>query len=147
MEKTMIPIRHSKMARGILAGYRACLIAAAFGLLLLGSSAAFAQSIFASLSGTVTDSNGAVIPGATVQVQNDATKIIQQLVANKVGYFSATQLPVGTYNVSVQAKGCEKWDGAGIVLNASYVRSLNIPLKVGAESITVEVTASEGQIE
>jgi hypothetical protein len=135
------------MARGFLAGYRACLIAAAFGLMLLGSSAAFAQSIFASLSGTVTDSNGAVIPGAKVQVQNDATKITQQLVTNNVGYFSATQLPIGTYNVSVEANGFERWDGAGIVLNASDVRTLTISLKVGAESITVEVSASAGQID
>jgi hypothetical protein len=147
MEKMMIPVRHSRMTRGDLAGYRACLIAAAFGLMLLGSRAAFAQSIFASLSGTVTDSNGAVIPDAKIRVENNATKIIQQLVTNKVGYFSASQLPIGSYNVSVDATGFQKWQGTGIVLDASDIRSLNIPLKVGAESVTVEVSASEGQID
>jgi hypothetical protein len=133
------------MAKSVLAGFRACLIAA-FGLALLGSSTAFAQSIFASLSGTVTDSNGAVIPDAKVLVENNATKITQQLVTNKEGYFSASQLPIGSYNVSVDATGFQKWQGTGIVLDASDVRSLNIPLKVGAESVTVEVSASEGEI-
>jgi hypothetical protein len=116
-------------------------------LLLAGFPAAFAQSIFASLSGTVTDSNGALIPDAKVIVANTATNIVQHLVSNKDGFFSATQLPVGTYSVSVEVKGFEKWDGTGIVLNASDVRTLTIPLKVGAESQTVEVTASAGQIE
>ncbi len=134
MERTMISVRHSRMARGILAGQRACLIAAVFGVMLFGSSATSAQSIFGSLSGTVTDSNGAVIPDAKVQVQNDSTKITQQLVSNKVGYFSATQLPIGTYSVSVEATGFQKWQGTGIVLNASDVRTLSISLKVGAES-------------
>ena len=142
----MITARQSRMARGIRAGYRTCLIAA-FGFMLLGFSTASAQSIFGSLSGTVTDSNGAVIPGAKVNVQDDATKITQQLISNKVGYFSASQLPAGTYSVSVDATGFEKWQGSGIVLNASDVRTLNIALRVGAQSETVEVSASAGQID
>ena len=146
MEKTMITDRHSRMARGIMAGYLTCLIAV-FALVLLGSSTASAQSIFGSLSGTVTDSNGAVIPDAKVNVQNDATKITQQLTSNKVGFFSASQLPGGSYSVSVDATGFEKWQGTGIVLNASDVRTLNIALRVGAQSETVEVSASAGQID
>jgi hypothetical protein len=142
----MISVRHSRMAKSFLASFRTCLIAA-FGLMLLGSSTAFAQSIFASLSGTVTDPYGAVIPDAKVRVENNATKITQQLVTNKAGYFSATQLQIGSYNVSVEATGFQKWQGTGIVLDASDVRSLNISLKVGAESVTVEVSASEGQID
>jgi len=115
--------------------------------LLGGSPAALAQSIFANLSGTITDSNGALIPGAKVTIVNGASNIAQHLVSNKEGFFSAAQLPVGTYSVSVEAKGFEKWNGEGIVLNASDVRSLTIPLKVGAESMTVEVSASAGQID
>jgi hypothetical protein len=116
-------------------------------MLLMGSSAAFAQSIFGSISGTVVDPNGALVVGAKVQLQNDATMIVQQLVTNKDGYFSATELPIGTYNVSVEAKSFQKWEGTGIVLNASDVRNLNISLRVGAESTTVEVSASSGQID
>ncbi|MGO9339463.1 MAG: carboxypeptidase regulatory-like domain-containing protein [Terracidiphilus sp.] len=142
----MFSAQNSGLAIGVKAGYRACLIAIAI-VLLGGSPAAYAQSIFATLSGTVTDSNGALITGAHVTVVNTATSIVQHLVSNKEGYFSATDLPVGTYNVSVQAKGFEKWDGTGIVLNASDVRTLTIPLKVGAESVTVEVSATADQID
>lgn len=143
----MNSVHHSRLASGALAGLRACLIAIAIGLMLIGSSAAFAQSIFASLSGTVTDPTGAVVPGAKISVQNDATKVIQQYVANKDGYFSATELPVGTYSVSVTAGGFENWNGTGIVLNASDVRTVSINLKVGTQSQTVEVSASAGQID
>ena len=143
----MISVHYSRLASGVRAGIQACLIAIAIVLFLSVPPAAFAQSIFASLSGTVTDSNGAVIPDAKVRVENDATKIISQFVTNKVGYFSASQLPIGTYSVTVEATGFQKWQGAGIVLDASDARTLSIPLKVGAETVTVEVTASAGEIE
>jgi hypothetical protein len=136
-----------RLARGVPAGFRACLFAIAIGMLLMGSSATFAQSIFGSISGTVLDPNGAVVVGAKVQLQNNATMIIQQLVTNRDGYFSATELPIGTYSVSVEAKSFQRWEGSGIVLNASDVRNLNISLRVGAESTTVEVSASSGQID
>ena len=143
----MISVLHSRMARGILAGHRACLIVIVFGIMLIGSSTAFAQSIFGSISGTVVDPTGAVVPGAKVSVTNNATNVVHQAVANKEGYFVAGQLPVGTYNVSVAAKGFESWNGTGIELNASDEKTLTIPLKVGAESQTVEVTASSGTID
>ena len=145
MEKTMIPVCHSRMAKGILAGYRACLIAV-FGLMLFGHSAAFAQSIFASLSGTVMDPKGAVVPGANVSVQNTGTNVIRSLVTNKDGFFSVTQLPVGTYSVSVEGKGFAKWEGSGIVLQSADARSLSISLKVGAENETVTVNASSDDL-
>lgn len=143
----MISVHHSRLASGVWAGIGACVIAIAIGLLLSGPWTASAQSIFASLSGTVTDPNGAVIPDAKVRVENNANKIASQYVTNKAGYFSAAQLPIGTYSVSVEATGFQKWQGTGIVLDASDARTLSIPLKVGAESVTVQVTASAGQIE
>ena len=93
------------------------------------------------------DPTGAVVPGAKISVQDSATGVTQQYVSNKDGYFSATQLPVGTYSVSVTAGGFENWNGTGIVLHASDVRTVSINLKVGTESQTVEVSASSGQID
>jgi len=142
----MISVRQLRMVRGILAGSRACLIAVAFGLMLMGSSAAFAQSIFANLSGTVMDEKGAVVPGANVSVQNAGTNVVRSLLTNRDGFFAVTQLPVGTYSVSVEAKGFAKWEGSGIVLQSADDRSLSIPLKIGSESETVEVTASSDEL-
>ena len=117
------------------------------GVFAIGSPVASAQSIFAHLSGTVTDSSGAVVGGANVTITNKANGIAQHLTTNKEGYFSANQLPIGTYDVSVQAKGFQKWDGTGIVLNASDVKDLSIPLKIGAETATIEVSATADQID
>ena len=143
----MISVRYSRMAKSILAGYRACLIVAVLGLMLFGTSAASAQSIFASLSGTVSDSQGAVVPGAIIAVRNASTNVMRNLVTNGSGYFSATQLPIGTYDVSAEAKGFQKWQGTGIVLNGADNKTVNISLKVGIESVTVEVSASAGEID
>lgn len=142
-------LQHSGVASGERTGCRAwfCLIAIAIGLMLSESPTALAQSIFAHLSGTVTDSSGAVVTGARVTVTNSASRITQQVITNKEGYFSIAQLPIGTYDVAVQAKGFEKWVGSGIVLNASDVKDLSIPLRVGTESQTVEVSATADQID
>jgi hypothetical protein len=100
----MISVPSSRLASGVWAGIGACLIAIAVGLLLSGPPAAQAQSIFASLSGTVTDSSGAAVPDAKVSVENADTKVIRRFVTNSSGFFSATNLSTGTYNVSVEAK-------------------------------------------
>jgi len=142
----MSSVHHSRLASGVFGGYRTCLIAIAI-VLVLGSPAAFAQSIFANLSGTVTDSNGAVIPNAKINVLNVATRVDRQLVTNTSGFFSVTQLPTGTYNVTAESKGFERWQGTGIVLNANDEKTLNIDLKIGSETITVEVTADSNEME
>ena len=128
----MISVSSSRLASGVWAGLQSLLdFAIAVALLLSGPPAAQAQSIFASLSGTVTDSSGAAVPDAKVSVENADTKVIRRFVTNSSGFFSATNLSTGTYNVSVEAKEFQKWQGTGIVLNASDVRSLTIPLKIG----------------
>lgn len=121
------------------------LVAAAV-LWVVRPQVATAQSIFANLSGTVTDTTGAVVSGAKVTVQNSGTKVVRQLVTNSAGYFSATQLPTGTYNVTAEGKGFVKYQASGIVLNSSDDKMLNISLKVGAESETVEVSAAAGEV-
>jgi hypothetical protein len=113
--------------------------------LILGPTAS-AQSIFANLSGSVTDASGAVVPGAKITVQNASTKVTRQLTANGAGYFSATQLPAGTYSVAAEAKGFEKFQANGIVLNSSDDKTVNISLKVGAETEVVEVDATAGEV-
>jgi hypothetical protein len=139
--------QNSRSASGERTYSRICLIAIAVGLLLLGPSAALAQSIFASLSGTVVDANKAVVPGAKVDVQNAASGVLWRMKTNSNGFFSVAQLPVGTYNVSVEAKGFAKWKGAGISLQSGDEKSLTVALQVGSDTQTVTVNAgSEGMI-
>ena len=115
--------------------------------LLVDSPAASAQSIFANLSGTVTDSTGAAVAGAKVEVIGEATQVARHEVTNSTGFFSLTELPTGSYNVTVQGKGFEKWVGSGILLQSTDSKAINIVLKVGAETLTVEVTADSDQMD
>ena len=142
----MNSVHHSRFHSGLPAGFNTCFIVIAIGLLLTGAPAVFAQSIFANLSGTVTDNSGAVVSGARISVQNTQTQVITQFVTNSAGFFSATQLPTGTYNVTAEAKGFKKWQGTGIVLTSSESKTVNISLQIGAANETVEVTASAGEI-
>ena len=144
----MTSSQHSRLASGVRAGRKTWvyLIAFAIGLLLSGSPTAFAQSIFANLSGTVTDATGAVILGAKVSVENVGTKVVRQYVTNGSGFFSATDLPSGTYNVTAEAKGFEQWRGTQIVLNSADDKTLTIPLRPGAETQMVVVSADSSEI-
>src|SRR5438270_1905840 len=114
--------------------------------LLLNVPGAWAQSFFATLTGTVTDASGAVVPGATVTIQNADTKVSRQIKSNSSGYFSVPNLPAGTYNLTAEATGFEKWHATGIALQGSDNKTINIPMKIGAANEIVEVNASAGEL-
>ena len=63
----------------------------------------YSQVTGATLSGTVSDSSGAVIPGAEISIKNAATGIIKKVVADSVGYYTAPDLAPGTYNFTVES--------------------------------------------
>ena len=100
---------HSRLVSASLAGRRTCLVAIAIGLMLTGAPAAFAQTIFANLSGTVTDATGAVVAGAKISIQNVETQVVRQLVTNNAGFFSATELPTGTYKMCIRDRIRTGW--------------------------------------
>lgn len=112
---------------------------------LLLQPVAFAQSQFATLSGTVTDSTGGVIVGASITVKPAHSADTRKTVTNQDGFFSVPTLPAGTYEVTVDMKGFKKWHGTDITLNGADSRSMNIQLQVGAatESVIVEGQVTE----
>jgi hypothetical protein len=63
------------------------------------------------ISGTVIDSSGAVLPGATVKIINIATRIERNAKSDPHGFYVVTNLPVGDYNVTVEAMGFKKAGG------------------------------------
>ena len=142
----MSSVSSSGVASSVRAGFQACLIVVGIALLLSGSRSASAQSIFANLSGTVTDTSGAMVPGAKVHVENSETRVVREFRTNSSGYFSATDLPTGAYTISAEAKGFERWEATGVILNSSDSKALNIVLKIGAENQTVQVNASSNAI-
>ena len=107
-----------------------------------------AQSIFATLTGLVSDPSGAVVPNAKVQLRNQSTGSLRDTVTNSDGYFTFASLPVGdfAYELTVEAQGFASYKASGIALGGGEKRNINVTLKVGPTTQTVEVSASVEQL-
>jgi hypothetical protein len=125
-----------------------CLIAIALSIPLLFSGInAKAQSSSATLDGTVLDASGAVVPGATVILKNQASGDQRNAISNGQGFFNFAAVPPGTYSVKVQMQGFQSWEGKDILLSSGDHRGLSsIRLKPGATSETITVSATNEQI-
>jgi hypothetical protein len=112
-------------------------------LFLLGS-VSYGQSIFATLTGVVSDPSGAVIPNAKVHLRNEATGSLRDTVTNTDGYFSFASIAVGdfTYELSVEAQGFTTYKASGVALGGGEKRNVNVTMKVGETSEVVEVSAA-----
>jgi len=98
----------------------------------------------ASLTGTVTDSSGAVVQGASVELVNPSTGKTYKAVTNSLGSYSIADITPGPgYNETVTANGFEKTKLTGLYLNVGATRSQNVKLTVGAVAVTVAVSASD----
>jgi hypothetical protein len=110
-------------------------------LLLSATTSAFAQGSSSSLSGSVVDAGGGVIPGATVVVKNNATAVSQTVVTNSTGAFALPALAVGTYTVTVSLTGFKTAVINDVRLVSATPAQVTAKLEVGTLSETVEVTA------
>ncbi len=114
--------------------------------LLVTAAISFA-AITGSISGTMTDSTGAVMPGVTVTVLNQDTGVSQAVVSDGKGFFNFPALDVGTYTVSVSQTGFASYKEAGIKIDANSAVRADVQLTVGAVTTVTEVTANAVQIE
>ena len=112
------------------------LLAVCFAL-LVGLS--HAQDIRGTISGTVTDPQGAHVVGATVAVTNTETNVSTSLATNASGFYEAPLLLPGPYNVTVEARGFKKTVRSNLILTMGGQIKIDIPLEVGGvnESITI----------
>lgn len=108
---------------------------------LLCAASAFAQSDRGTISGTVADPGGALIPNATVTVVNQATGIRQTLVTTQTGNFSAPYLSAGLYEVSVETQGFRKSVQRDVRVQVAQTATLDIVLQLGATSESISVTS------
>ena len=100
-----------------------------------------AQLSTATMFGTVTDSTGAVVPGATITITQTDTQTSRTLKSGNDGAYRADFLPVGPYKVSVAAQGFKTLERTGITLTVTEEAHIDLQLSAGGESTTVEVTA------
>lgn len=114
-------------------------------MLLAGVSSLQAQTSTGRISGTVTDSTGAVVANATVTATNPATNEARTATTDDSGFYTVTNLLVGTYSVSVEAPNFKKLVKTDNVLNADSKLTVDMVLEAGqiSEVVTVEQTHGE----
>ncbi|MGH9782576.1 MAG: carboxypeptidase-like regulatory domain-containing protein, partial [Terriglobia bacterium] len=107
-----------------------------FSLTLVGR----AQVTTGTISGTVADSTGAVLPGAEVVVLNEDTGIPRNVRTDEAGRYLAASLNLGRYRVTASQAGFQREVRSGIVLTVGRQAVVNFQLPLGAITQTVEVT-------
>jgi len=116
--------------------------------LLLASPALYAQlSTRSTITGTVTDSTGAVVSGAAVTITDTSTKVSTKAVTNGSGGYLVNDLIDGTYSVSIAKTGFKTYTVTGVELHPTETSTVNGTLAVGATTETVEVTAASADVE
>ncbi|HZP34458.1 MAG TPA: carboxypeptidase regulatory-like domain-containing protein [Candidatus Acidoferrales bacterium] len=118
------------------------LLSVAFALSVLISSPLHAQVAGATLSGTVNDPSGAVVPNATVLAKNVATGVARQAMTDSAGFYSIPNLLPGTYEVTVTAQGFSTAVQGGVQLAVGAQQQLNMQMQIGATTTKVEVTGA-----
>src|SRR6267142_5122650 len=105
---------------------------------------AFSQSSTGSISGTVTDQNNAVVPGAKVFVKNTATGFVRSAVTNSSGLYRLTDIPSGPYEITIEAASFKKFGRKGITIDVGQNVNIDAVLEPGSieDSVTVNENAS-----
>ena len=114
---------------------------------IFGASGHLHAKVDAGISGIVTDSSGAVISGATVQVKAVETGIVEKRQTNVDGFYAFVDLPPGHYDIEVSESGFTTLHQTGIVLDVNSAKVLNFKLSVGQISATVEVSTDAVQLD
>jgi Carboxypeptidase regulatory-like domain len=117
-------------------------------LLLCAAFPGLAQTTtMGTITGLVTDPSNAVVPDATVTIQDTATKAVRTITTNSAGRYVFVDVPPGTYDITISKAGFEKVVVANDAVKIGEVSTHNVALKVGVESQTVEVQSSGTELQ
>jgi len=105
-----------------------------------------AQSIYATLTGVVSDPTQALVAQASVKLKDSQSGSLRETVTNGEGYYTFASVPPGTYELNIEAKGFDKAHVGGIAMGGGEKRNINVTLKVGSTSETVEVSSAVDQV-
>jgi hypothetical protein len=115
--------------------------------LTLTAGLGLAQSGTAELNGTVTDSTGAAVSGATVTISNPAIGFSRVLKTSDGGVYSAPALNPGSYTIKVEMQGFQSQSRTGVELQVGQAPSINVVLSVGNVAEVIEVTGGAPVLE
>jgi Carboxypeptidase regulatory-like domain/TonB-dependent Receptor Plug Domain len=120
-----------------------------FALMMVALSAVaiFAQTSRGVVSGTVTDPNGATVPGATVALTNTGTSVSRSAVTNGEGFFRFDAVDLGTYSVKISAANFGSLVRNNVSVSANQTTSVDAQLKLGSQEIVVDVVADTEQLQ
>jgi hypothetical protein len=108
---------------------------------------AFAQTDRATLTGTITDPSGGVVPGAAVSIRAAATQAEHSTITNSAGVYTIDFLPIGEYTGTIRAKGFETLQIESFNLQVGQTRTLNGHMVVGAVATEVSVAAASSGLD
>ena len=120
-----------------------CRAASAMATIFLASGLAYAQTgagTFGTILGTIKDETGAVLPKVTVTVSNERTGLTRSTTTNEEGSFQVPALLPGAYRVEIEASGFKKYQQTGIDLRVNESVRVDVTMRVGELTETVEVT-------
>ena len=103
---------------------------------------AFAQAGTATVSGAVTDPDGAVVPGATVMISNPATGFSRSTTTDSGGSYSFVGIPPATYTLTVEASGFAKAENKNVQAKVDKTATINVQMKIGSGTEIVDVTTN-----
>ena len=134
------------------ANFKRLLLATCMTLLLaltsLDANLAFGQATSSgTIVGTVTDQQGAIVPNATIVVNDASTKLARTTVTNKTGQYVLVDLPPGIYDVTASFPGFSTDQVSALTVSVGSQTTANFKLDVGAQTATVQVTASNADLQ
>ena len=116
-------------------------VALVLAVLFAGASATFGQDVTATITGTVTDSTGAAVAGATITAKSVERGTSFSSVTNEVGLYRIAQLPIGDYELRVEKVGFQAALLPAFNVSLNQIARVDVELKVGQVTDIVEVTA------
>ena len=121
-------------------------IAVEFAFAFLSASS-YAQTVGGTISGTVTDQSGAIILRAQISIKNVATAAVRTVSTGNAGFYTVPDLLAGTYQITAAASGFSTAVQSGVVVTVGAEQVINIQMRVGAVTQTVETTAAAPTVE
>src|SRR6202521_4934892 len=111
----------------------------ALALLLMWEPRTYAQVVGATLSGTVMDQSGAVIPNTQISIKNIATGVTRTVTTDAAGFYTAPNLLPGTYEITATASGFSTERQTGVTLTVGAQQVLNLAMQVGRVTEKLQV--------
>jgi len=128
--------------------YKGFVYAAALAVVLfLNAPGLRAQALYGSITGTVTDISGAVVPQASVRATQSGTGQVRDATTNDAGTYSFPTLPPGVYNVAVSRTGFTGFVKQGVSVTIDSVVRVDAVLNVGSSTETVQVAAQAAELQ